>query len=251
MNRSTALIILFFLIIFISFRVYIALNFSTSAEKTTSNTIEVPATYSGVLPCANCPGIDMTIVLNSDSATTITYYIDREDEEEIETEKWEQKSDTLKIGRPDQEDFRQFLIREDTLVALNRSGDRFESDNNSNIILTQNPEHRSIHEHHQRIKETKDVVWLASGNEPFWSIQKMDEHAVYATPDDEIELKLVKKSEEDSIDNFKFESDKLSISVTARKTFCRDTMSGFLFDQTVEIELNGETTYQGCGKYLR
>lgn len=249
MNRSTALVILFFLIIFISFRVYIALNVSSSSEETISDPINVPATYSGTLPCASCPGINVTIVLNVDSATTITHYIDRENEEEIKSERWQQQDDTLKIGDPNSEEFRQFLIRKDTLVVLNRNGDRIDSDHND--ILTQNPEHRSIHSQHQRMKETRGITWLASGNEPFWSIRKMDKDAVYSTPESEIELELIEKSEDSSVERFRFESDEMSISVVAHDTFCRDSMSGFLFDQTVEITLNGEETHRGCGKYLR
>lgn len=90
---------------------------------TSENSLDWAGTYQGVIPCADCPGIETTIVLNEDGTfTKVTVYQDKKDGkfEDKGTFTWDKTGSivTLKVG----DDATQYQVREGSLLMLDTEG---------------------------------------------------------------------------------------------------------------------------------
>lgn len=88
---------------------------------------DVAGTYSGVLPCADCPGIETTLVLNSNETYRLeTKYQGKNTEMPFVIEgNWALKDDRVKLdGIKDASDT--YLIEDDYLVQLDMDGKKVE-----------------------------------------------------------------------------------------------------------------------------
>ena len=244
MDKKVALIIVFFLAVFIAIRLSIAFNYMNS-EKSDPYPAELPASYSGYLPCADCPGISYYLDIDQDGFTETSFYEDRNAEPIIKKGEWRVKDDTLTIYKNDEDFKKRFIIDHPELTLLDRSGNRITGELQDQYRLSQNPEDESIRNHHKSLKD-EGYIFTASGNEPFWSVRLNNEQVVtFRTPGESesfSEAELTRQNSEALI-----VSDDLSVNI--RSQFCRDTMSGFLFSHTVDVKF-GEFSYSGCGTFL-
>lgn len=90
-----------------------------------ANSLDYFGTYTGVLPCADCEGIETIIVINSDS----TYhhsarYLGKDDGPFVTEGTWEIDRSTLKLDKIDNA----FFVGENHLVQLDLDGKRVEGD---------------------------------------------------------------------------------------------------------------------------
>lgn len=125
MNRFINIGILLLLVLFISFRVNVACNELRSDQPTPeTQPFKIPATFSGILPCTTCVGIENTLTLENDRYIENNIYI--EDEmEPIQIEgTWEFKSDTLYLYIDEILTYKTFLWEENELIFLNSLGSR-------------------------------------------------------------------------------------------------------------------------------
>ena len=262
MDRKTAIIIVICLIGFISFRVYIALNVPTSQPEQTNRQAtydfpaDMPVVYTGTIPCASCPGIDVHLLIDTTGFREVNRYQDEGETPAATFGTWRMfdgESDTLTL-LSDDEMYKQYLVENrDTLRMLSTTGERVEGDLGQNYLITFSPMENQIRQRHEELRD-RGFRFIAAGNEPFWSIQVTNTDVViYETP-------AIRKS--GSFENGSPTNDLGSESFTAQfgsgqslefnvnDDYCTDTMSGFLFTHTVTMRYDDGSQQRGCGRFL-
>lgn len=250
MSKTTGLIIVACLVVFIIIRVNIALNYSSGPGSSEDYSPDLPIAYTGTLPCASCPGIDYELRLEEGQFTEFKRYIDRDPGHFTQTGSWEISGDRLTIEPEDVSDRKEFIITNERLRLLKMDGDQIDGDLADNYILERNTEFQSILNRHRELRED-GVTFLASGNEPFWSFRILEgDTLVYLKPDFEMKSRSLEIIQKDSGREYRaeFGSD-FGIEITTEREFCQDTMSGFKFTHVVTITEDGVTN-RGCGRYL-
>jgi uncharacterized membrane protein len=254
MNKLVNIVILVLLALFISFRINVACNQLAEQKKTeepkADMEIEFPAFYSGVLPCASCPGIQYTLILKEGRYEEISGYIDREPGWFTETGIWTLIDDTLRILDNDHQPIKTFLYLDNALELLNREENRVETEHNQAYRLEKSSDFRSIYQHHQQLKEEKDVKLVASGNEPFWAVHlSRDDELLFQTPGSSESYQSGSPEVEDGVVVYRAESKSGEIVLQLDDKYCQDSMSGYLFTHTASITISGRKM-TGCASFL-
>ena len=253
MNKVVNIVIIVLLALFISFRINVACN-ELAKEKQletpeTDTKIELPVFYTGVLPCASCPGIQYWLILKEDHYEVISRYQDRDSADFSKTGLWTLAGDTLRILGDDHQTVKTFLYDDDELKLLDRDENRIDTEHPESIRLAKSTESRSIYQQHQKLKED-GVHLVASGNEPFWSVRIEGETKLtFLTPDSTLSFEINKPAGNDDILSFSAEQDFGTFRLNLEEKYCQDTMSGYLFPHTATIEIAGNSM-NGCAAFL-
>ncbi len=104
---------------------------------TSQNSLDWDGTYSGILPCADCPGIETTLVLNNDSTFRLSlFYLERDflTEEEGEFE-WDDDGQRIYLESKNENNFG-FFVGENFLSQLDEDGNRMTGEEADKHILT-------------------------------------------------------------------------------------------------------------------
>ncbi|WP_069130907.1 copper resistance protein NlpE N-terminal domain-containing protein [Rhodohalobacter halophilus] len=245
-NKIINITILVLLAVFILIRVHTALNQMNKGEET-KLIEEFPVVYSGVIPCADCPGIDYTLVLEENRFTEWSHYIDRGNDLFRQEGNWTIHRDTLKLFRTEDDIHKAFLFSEDELTMLDRDLQLISGELEDSYRLSRSREEESIRKHHSELRK-RGVDFLASGNEPFWSARiDHEEQITFSTPELEKHYPISSFTEEIQDETKTYSGEEFSLTYTPG--FCRDSMSGFLFTHHVTVNYT-DRTLTGCGKYL-
>jgi len=220
----------------------------SSDDKQVSQSIEnLPAVFTGVLPCADCPGIESTLVLNENSFEEFSHYRNRGNNLYQVDGTWTLTGDTLKLYRVEGELHKAFLYSRDQIKLLDQDLQPITGDLEEYYTLDRSQEQESIRSQHSELRED-GVDFLASGNEPFWSVHiNFDGQLLYKTPGSETPYPFSDFDEIEENQKTVYSAEEMQISVTPG--YCRDSMSGFLFTHLVEIQID-EQNMTGCGRYL-
>ena len=247
-NKFINITILVLLTVFILFRINTALNQMNSDDEQVSQSIEdLPAVFSGVLPCADCPGIETVIVLNKTGFEELSHYQERDSNLFQEEGTWSLSGDTLKLYRSEDELYKAFIFSREQIKQLDQDLQPITGVLEENYVLDRSQEQESIRSRHSELQD-EGINFLASGNEPFWSVHiNFDGQLLYKTPGSETPYPFSEFEEIVENQSTIYSADKMQITITAG--YCRDTMSGFLFTHRVEIQTNGQNM-TGCGRYL-
>jgi len=109
----------------------------TSVADSTQVTRTVSGMYEGVLPCADCPGIETTVAFNEDATVSKTIlYQDRDKTSETEKGNWKLNGPYVEVTFADnQKEF--YLIKTDSTIAvLDQDKKEVQSDLASYYILS-------------------------------------------------------------------------------------------------------------------
>ncbi|MDX1592258.1 MAG: copper resistance protein NlpE N-terminal domain-containing protein, partial [Balneolaceae bacterium] len=104
-NKIVNILILILLALFISFRIVTACNQLEREPDTQSSQPEIylPATYTGMIPCVDCPGIEVYLLLKENNRFTELNWFRGQNPEPNETEgTWHLQGDTLSLYDRDQ-----------------------------------------------------------------------------------------------------------------------------------------------------
>lgn len=246
-NKGVNIVLLLLLVIFISFRISTACSELEKMNLSEPPIAELPKTYTGTLPCADCPGIWYYFQIGEDSFIELMQYRDRSLDFSETIGTWELWGDTLFAYRDD-ELYQAFLYEEDELLLLDQQKETVTGELAGSYRLERIMSEKSIRSRYAELKE-KGIDFIASGNEPFWSIQlDAGNTLIYRTPEDSIQIQApdIQSSEEE----ISFSTGGAhSIEMQAVKKYCIDTMSGFLFTHTVTARVDGRSL-TGCGLFL-
>ena len=247
-NKFINITILVLLTVFILFRINTALNQMNSDDEQVSQSIEdLPAVFSGVMPCADCPGIETVIVLNETGFEELSHYQERGSNLFQEEGTWSLSGDTLKLYRSEDELYKAFIFSRDQIKLMDQDLQPITGELEEYYTFDRSQEQESIRSQHSELRED-GVDFLASGNEPFWSVHiNFDGQLLYKTPGSETPYPFSEFDEIEENQKTVYSAEEMQISVTPG--YCRDSMSGFLFTHLVEIQID-EQNMTGCGRYL-
>lgn len=214
--------------------------------------LELPALYTGTLPCADCPGINYQLIIEKGKFTEISHYQDRSVENLEEIGKWEIDGDTLTLRGEEDLILKRFLIDDSNLRLLNRNNQQITGDLAEMFVLDRAGNQPSIREHHKDLAH-QGYTFYASGNEPFWSL-KIDSlnQVIFESPKKEIKLGKVSIITIRSEMHFETATDSTQLFVQIQDTYCQDSMSGYLYPLTItaKMESSQADSLQGCGLFL-
>ncbi|WP_234572526.1 copper resistance protein NlpE N-terminal domain-containing protein [Rhodohalobacter sp. 614A] len=215
--------------------------------------INLPAMYTGTIPCADCPGIDYHLIIEKDQFIEILRYQERSPSAFEGTGTWKIDGDTLTLLQPNNENFgKKFLIGPQTLTFLDNNNQPIRGNLSEMYVLERTGDQSSIHEHHQKLAK-QGFTFYAGGNEPFWSV-KMDSmnNFIFETPDSSQHFEKTDSTRNTDQIIFEGNSDSGQITIQVMDNYCQDSMSGYLFPQTVSVVLAPAKTdtLAGCGLFL-
>jgi uncharacterized lipoprotein NlpE involved in copper resistance len=105
-----------------------------AAADNSRNALDWAGTYQGVLPCASCPGIETTLILNGDQRYQLTRYYRGEDAppfQETGSFVWDSSGGKIVL-----EDGSRYLVGENQLFMLDQKGERIKGNLAGNYRLT-------------------------------------------------------------------------------------------------------------------
>jgi uncharacterized lipoprotein NlpE involved in copper resistance len=107
-------------------------------ENTARNSLDFQGIYFGILPCADCEGIETTIELGTGNAYTKTIVLLKNGDQETETSTglftWNEEGNTITLLEDDLPN--QYFVGENILFPLDMDGNRMEGELADNYRLT-------------------------------------------------------------------------------------------------------------------
>jgi uncharacterized membrane protein/uncharacterized lipoprotein NlpE involved in copper resistance len=226
----------------------------------------------GMLPCADCEGIDYQINLKNDyTFKQKSVYKGKSEEIFIDEGRWGFVSDSV-IAVSGNEDYKMFLIQQDHLVMLDQDGNKIESsfeeryhlskdDGTVKEIMPVKPveEVVEMNLNYYQEKFLSGVDFIARGNEPNWTLEiDLEKSMSFAAMDDiKINTPAVEgiKAQDSDVTLYTAKTDSGELVITVIKDKCQDNMSGenFLYKVRVEVKSPADSTYktfEGCGRFL-
>jgi len=102
------------------------------------NSLDYLGTYKGVLPCADCPGIETVITLNEDETFQLkSTYLEKGEGnvyEEMGSYTWKEDGNTLEFEDTDS-NITYYFVSENKLIALDQEGNKITGDLAKNYEL--------------------------------------------------------------------------------------------------------------------
>lgn len=107
------------------------INETFKSEHNAYNSLDWQGTYQGVLPCADCSGIEYTLTLNEDLTYSLTQaYQDKENADTVTSQgtfRWEKNGSVIVLG--DESDTpNQYFVGENLLMKLDINGEKITGD---------------------------------------------------------------------------------------------------------------------------
>jgi len=249
-NKVVNILIILALVLFISFRLTTACNQLGQTVPESESIEELPVSYSGTIPSAG-PGIEYYLHLENDNQfKEVKWYLDRDTSPFKEIGRWALQGDTLTLFDEEHNLLKSFLYSDERLTMLDTHGNKITGDLQDYYILEKSQEETSIRQRHYQLKE-EGITFVSNGNEPFWAVHiNEEEEIIYQTPETKWTAPATDIQEIEGQQIYQTEYGDDSLRVTIIDEYCRDTMSGFLFTHTVEVQLNDEPVMNGCGRFL-
>ena len=117
-----------------------ACNSTGITSHNSQDSLDWEGSYSGVIPCANCPGIETSITLNADETYYMSWkYIEKENiaTQNSGTFRWNADGNTITLGNMDKDKYPvQYKVGENQLIQLDISGNITTGNLAQNYILT-------------------------------------------------------------------------------------------------------------------
>jgi heat shock protein HslJ len=114
------------------------------AAHNSRNSLDWNGVYTGVIPCADCPGIRTKVVLNTDNTYTISReYVDRKDGlyNYSGSFVWDEDGGVISVKEDDREPATRFKVGENILIQLDMEGNVITGDLADNYVLVKaNPD---------------------------------------------------------------------------------------------------------------
>jgi uncharacterized lipoprotein NlpE involved in copper resistance len=111
---------------------------SVSAANNSQSSLDWAGTYLGIVPCADCPGIETKLTLNQDGIySLVRKYIDREGVFETKgTFAWNESGSAVTLTDANDNTVTHFLVGENQLTQLDMEGNVITGDLANNYIFT-------------------------------------------------------------------------------------------------------------------
>lgn len=217
----------------------------------------VAGSWRGLLPCADCPGIDYTLNLHAGGHYEETMvYQERAVDPFKSGGAWKLGKDsivTLQAATGNNKQYLRFTGKD--LIVLGADKKEAPAVMADRFRLTRRPE-GSDRATQDRLE--RGIIFAATGNEPFWSVELTAKGQVFFKAMDGPEMQAQAKKDvarDEQAHNSRYTatqgSNILALSVIQKK--CTDDMSGAMSNWSVEAvftENGKEKVFQGCGTYM-
>ena len=226
----------------------------------------------GMLPCADCEGIDYQINLKSDyTFKQKSVYKGKSDEIFSDEGRWGFVSDSV-IAVSGNDDYKMFLIQQNHLVMLDQDGNKIESSFEEKYHL--NKDDGTVKET-MPVKPVEEVVemnltyyqekflsgldFFARGNEPNWTLEIDFEKSMSFIMFEGFKIITPAvegvKAQDSDVTLYTAKTDSGELVITVIKDKCQDNMSGENFPYKVRVEAKSSAdssynTFEGCGRFL-
>lgn len=107
---------------------------------TSQISLDVTGTYSGILPCASCEGIETAIVLTDSTYELSMIYLGEEEPNRFEqtgSYSWNEAGNTITLEKKDPPN--QYFVGENVLIHLDQKGERITGDLADSYRLQKQP----------------------------------------------------------------------------------------------------------------
>ncbi|MBC5775034.1 copper resistance protein NlpE N-terminal domain-containing protein [Pontibacter sp. KCTC 32443] len=210
--------------------------------------------WGGVIPCADCPGINYTLSLNEDNTFEETMvYQERDVEPYTRTGTWQIANGILQLHGNDSTSTQFDMSIGGELHMLDKQGKRINTNLTDKYKLRKGTNLTEDNPELWNEKRKLGIDFIATGNEPGWALEIDLEKGMYfkTLPSETIALETAKP---EIVTNGKTitykatsETSDLIVELTAQP--CEDTMSGKRSTHTVRVKAKG-IEFNGCGKFL-
>ena len=209
--------------------------------------------FGGIIPCADCEGIALTIHFFANSRyESQSMYIGESNKKFVREGFWKAAEDSTITLVPEDGDPRRLKVHGNEFLLLDRSGKEVDGNLASNYML-RNMEHRPLMGSKHK-EEGSTVNFKAHGNEPFWGLEvDMDSLITFKEVSGDsmgISMEEVKADSTGGVITFLSKPDKDSLNIELHPVGCMDSMSGQVYDYRVMVN-KGEKEYSGCGAFVQ
>lgn len=219
--------------------------------------IQLPATYAGIIPCADCMGIQYEIALKEDfTFAEQLVYMGKSDSVFLTTGNWKAVNDSVIQLEKENAGMQFFLAEAGALIMLDVNGKRIDGGtaemyylkigNRKNLAqLT------AISTDPFSAKRAEGIDFIATGNEPFWNVEiDFEKMMQFKTMEGKsINTPIPVFNPKGNMIEYVAETETGKLILQISSEICTDNMSGDVFNYTVTCEVNGKK-YSGCGRYL-
>ncbi|MCC5940247.1 MAG: hypothetical protein JJU37_01795 [Balneolaceae bacterium] len=253
-NKVINITILLLLVIFISIRLSIAceeLNKSAVDQQTNNQVgdIELPAAFSATAVSSSDHQLHYSLILKDNRFKEVVLFDDESQSTIENTGLWEISNNRVTLTDHQGELLKLFRLQESELLLIKATDETTPHLTINEFSIQPVSEFSSIINHQHRLRED-GVQFIASGNEPFWSVQIDNENNIsFRTPDTDISGRIPNFETGSSLISTSFNAGSVSARLDASELYCVDSMSGFLFTHTVTLTMENETWF-GCGAVL-
>lgn len=215
----------------------------------------VVGTWRGVIPCADCPGINYNLSLNANNTFEETLvYQDRDVQPFTRTGTWRINEGQVELGSANNSGTSRFsLTPEGNLNMLDQEGKPVTSElapmyllRRDTTLIEDNPALWSE-------KRRLGIDFVATGNEPGWSLEvDLDKGMFFKTlPSESIAMETAVPTQAKSgkVTTYSATTDAGELKVEIVHQPCEDTMSGKVSPYLVRVTAKG-INFKGCGTYL-
>ena len=210
------------------------------------------ATYTGVIPCADCEGIAYKLSIKKDNRfRTSSVYIGKSNRAFTERGTWKMQGDSLLILNESEETPRQFKIKNNQLIMLDQQGKEISGSLSQMYTLTQADSTATDKRWEEQRKQGVD--FRAAGNEPSWSLDiDFDNMMTFSSLNGDSMSTPVPQMKQDTTTKarvWETEVESGSMRVEISPTGCVDDMSGEVFNYHVNV-VREDTSFSGCGNFI-
>lgn len=207
-----------------------------------------PLAYQGIFPCSGCEGIQQTILFNRDHTFAEEHVRMQKDPKPKKSfGNWVIKNNRIELTEENDREIT-LELRGDTLYTVS-----------IHDIIIKDPEKYKLEKKKLAIenpvwikKKSEGIDFVATGNEPFWSLEiRNGKDLTFKLADWEAPvvapLESFNKTVDSTVYNLQTHDKKWSVVIYSQ--FCSDGMSPLLYQYKVNILYDG-THYKGCGIML-
>lgn len=220
------------------------------------HTADVYGTYSGQIPCADCPGINYELTLNKDNSYHKTMvYQERSTKPVEESGKFEVSKKSVITIENKEKGIEKFQFNEGKLVMLDSEGKKMSGALADNYVLNKGNSNSNTG------IPILTAIFRGKGTEPFWDIEIKKNGEIYFSSLNEgnvifkFDTSRTKPLKEGFGIIYQAKSEDANIMAILTKGSCSDGMSEKEYTYKVEVHFkktadNVETIYNGCGFYM-
>lgn len=229
---------------------------------------QFPATYTGVLPCADCEGISYRLTLNTDGHySEVIIYKGKNQMPATAAGKYYFKNNSVTLEK-ETKGMQFFKMVPMGLIMLDSNGLEYTGENSGMYFLKNTSDTSSGANQVKdnatgriklsRLKYKSGIDFYATGNEPSWSIDcDFQKRTTFKFADGKaLELPAVKgeRAMDANVVMYRYESEGNVVTLQIMQQECMDGLSGekTRYAAMVEVQLSGEQqpkSLTGCGTY--